>query len=249
MIDAANSGGAAALDDPRGRLLWIIPLAIAIWFGILAGFARVLEQSAPAPPEPTTIEAQIVELPPQSGSGAAGAPPSAAPAAPRHAIVRPAPIVRPRPTPRHHKVVRPRPPSPSGTAKSVAPTQLAPPAANSAPAGGAIAPANPASAGPAGARGGGPGIGSDAAGARAIFAPTPTIPDDLRQDTINTVAIAHFIVKADGSDEVALSQPTMNPELNQILINTLKQWRFFPAIRKGVAIDSEFDVRIPVTVR
>ncbi len=243
MIDAANSGGATALDDPRGRLLWIIPLAIAIWFGILAGFARVLEQSAPAPPEPTTIEAQIVELPPQSGSGAAA---PAAPAAPRHAVVRPAPIVRPRPTPRHRQIVRPRPPAPSGTAKSVAPPQPAPPAANSAPAGGAAAPANP---GAPGAVGGGPGLGGDAAGARAIFAPTPAIPDDLRQDAINAVAIAHFIVKADGSDEVVLSQPTMNPELNQILINTLKQWRFFPAIRKGVAIDSEFDVRIPVTVR
>ncbi len=103
--------------------------------------------------------------------------------------------------------------------------------------------------GPASPAGGGFNFGVGASGARAVYAPTPTIPDDLRDQQINTVAIAHFIVKADGSDEVVLSQPTMNPELNQILINTLRQWRFFPAIRKGVPIVSEFDVRIPITVQ
>ncbi len=241
MIGVANSSRAPALDDPRGRMLWIVPLAIALWLVILAGFARVLEQSIPPAPEPTAVEARIVELPPQASAGPAASAPAATP--PR-ALQRPAPIAHPRPVPRRRPVVRPAPPSPSGTARPVAHPQPAP-AAASAPSGSAKTSPKPN----ANASGnGGAGIGGDAAGARAIYAPVPTIPDDLRQDAINAIAVAHFIVKADGSDEVVLSQPTANPELNQVLINTLKEWRFFPAIKSGVAIDSEFDVRIPITV-
>jgi protein TonB len=46
-----------------------------------------------------------------------------------------------------------------------------------------------------------------------------------------------------------LEQPTPNPRLNQILLNTLRQWKFFPAMKDGIAINSEFDVRIPITVQ
>ena len=49
--------------------------------------------------------------------------------------------------------------------------------------------------------------------------------------------------------EVTLAQPTPNPRLNQILLNTLREWKFFPAMRDGIAINSEFDVRIPITVQ
>jgi protein TonB len=49
--------------------------------------------------------------------------------------------------------------------------------------------------------------------------------------------------------EVVLAQPTSNPQLNEILLDTLKQWRFFPAMKGGVAENSEFDVRIPITVQ
>jgi protein TonB len=94
----------------------------------------------------------------------------------------------------------------------------------------------------------GAGPGSDTAGARAIYAPTPKIPDDLREHALDTVAVAHFQVGYDGQVDVQLVKPTPNPELNQILLDTLKQWRFFPAMRSGVAIASEFDVRIPVSV-
>ena len=34
-----------------------------------------------------------------------------------------------------------------------------------------------------------------------------------------------------------------------MLLDSLKQWKFFPAMRNGVAIPSEFDVRIPITVQ
>ena len=92
-------------------------------------------------------------------------------------------------------------------------------------------------------------MGSDSAGARAIYAPIPKIPDELREDTFETVAVAHFKVSYEGVVEVSLATPTSSPRLNEILIDTLKRWRFSPAIKNGIAIDSEFEVRIPITVQ
>lgn len=66
---------------------------------------------------------------------------------------------------------------------------------------------------------------------------------------IQTVAVAHFEVAGNGSVQVRLIKSTDIPELNQILLDTLKQWRFFPAVRNGVAINSQFDVRIPISVQ
>jgi protein TonB len=241
MNDGATPAAPFDFDDPRRRLVWIVPLAVVLWTVILLGFSRLLERTAPPPPELTPVQARIVELPPPGLQGGAAAP------APVHAPVKPKPIVRPHPHishPVHHrappKPVMPlAPPSANGTAKHVE----TPPAA--------AAPSRAARPGVSGGSGSGSGagLGSDSAGARAIYAPTPTIPDDLRDQIFNAVAVAHFKVAPDGTVEVALTKPTDNPSLNAILIDTLKQWRFFPAMRNGVAVASEFDLRIPITVR
>jgi len=97
--------------------------------------------------------------------------------------------------------------------------------------------------------GSGSGLGSDSLGARAIYSPPPEIPDDLRDETFSTVAIAHFDVSYEGKVKVTLMKPTANPRLNEILLSTLQQWRFFPAMKAGVAIDSSFNVRIPISVQ
>jgi periplasmic protein TonB len=92
-------------------------------------------------------------------------------------------------------------------------------------------------------------MGSDSSGARALYAPTPDIPDDMRDEPFQAVAVAHFTVSNNGDVRVSLTQPTANPRMNQILLDTLKQWRFFPAMKSGIAVDSEFDLRIPITVQ
>ncbi len=97
--------------------------------------------------------------------------------------------------------------------------------------------------------GGGGGIGTDTVGAHAIYAPTPVIPDDLREDVMQTEAVARFNVSFDGVSEVTLEKPTSSPRLNQVLLETLKQWKFFPAVKNGVAIPSSFEVRIPISVQ
>jgi periplasmic protein TonB len=222
-------------DDPRRRLPWVVPLAVALWVAVLLGFSRLLERTAPPPPELSPVQARIIELPPAGLQGGAAAP------APPRVVAKPKPVARHR-APVHHRepakpLLPPAPPSPAGTAKSV----TSPPAAASS--------AKRAGVSGGSGTGAGAGLGSDNLGARAIYAPTPAIPDDLREETFNAVAVAHFKVAADGTVVVALTKQTSNPALNAILIDTLRQWRFFPAMKNGVAVNAEFDLRIPIAVR
>ena len=195
------------------------------------------------------LEARIVEIPPEVRGLQGGGEPHPAPAAAPKPKTRPEPIVKPHPA--SHPISNPikkttAPPvirSPYATEKT---TEA--PDVESAPGTGSGSPTN--SSGTASEEGsGGGGVGSDTLGARAIYAPTPTIPDDLREDVMQTEAIAHFTVSFDGASEVTLAKPTSNPRLNQVLLDTLKQWKFFPAMKNGVALASSFDVRIPISVK
>jgi protein TonB len=239
------------LDDSRLRLAWVIPFSLVLWAALLTAFAMLLERTAPPPPELAPAQVRIVELPPTAGlqGGAEVKHPAAAAAKPRIETPRPHPHLKVRraavPPVRIHPA-KPKappallPPSPSGTAKES--TEAKPPAGPSTTG------AEPPSAGAGQGAGSGAGIGSDSSGARALFAPKPVIPDSLREEAFQTMAVAHFNVTYDGQVQVILTTPTENPELNQILLDTLKQWRFFPAMKSGIAVDSQFDVRIPISV-
>jgi protein TonB len=86
-------------------------------------------------------------------------------------------------------------------------------------------------------------------GARALYRPLPEIPDALRRRNIDLVALARFKVAADGSAQVELIEPTSEPDLNLALLDSLKRWRFFPAMQNGKPVASSVDIRIPVTVK
>jgi protein TonB len=222
--------------QPWRRFVLTGPLSMVTILAMLLG-SRFLKPSLPTPPAHNAIEAQLVDLVPPQPAGLQG---GAAPAP-----AKPKPIEKPHPkTVASHRpkveaapIISPSETSDVGTGPSV-PTTSGPPS-------------NEAAVGIPGGTGvgSGAGIGNDASGARAIYAPTPTIPEDLRENVFQAVAIAHFKVSPDGTVEVTLAQPTLNPRLNQILLNTLREWKFFPAMKDGIAINSEFDVRIPITVQ
>jgi periplasmic protein TonB len=232
------------LDEPARRLLWIIPLAIAIWAIMLSGFSLILMRTRVMPEaESKPIEAQLVEIPKEVGGlqGNGGAIHPSAPAIPKAK-----PAVKPHPA-IHVKKIAPAPPvirSPEGIEKNTA----APGVEEKPGASAGTAPESGASSSDTG-EGSGGGIGTDTVGARAIYAPVPVIPDDLREDVIQTEAVAHFDVSFDGTSVVTLEKPTSNPRLNQVLLDTLKQWKFFPAVKNGVAIPSSFEVKIPISVQ
>ena len=232
------------LDEPARRLLWIIPLAIAIWAIMLSGFSLILMRTKVMPQEETTpIEARLIEIPKEVGGlqGNGGAIHPSAPAIPKAK-----PIVKPHPA-IHVKKIAPAPPvvrSPYGIEKNTS----APGVEEKPGASAGTAPESGESGSDTG-EGGSGGIGTDTVGARAIYAPTPVIPDDLREDVMQTEAVARFNVSFDGVSEVTLEKPTSSPRLNQVLLDTLKQWKFFPAVKNGVAIPSSFEVRIPISVQ
>jgi periplasmic protein TonB len=234
------------LDEPARRLLWIIPLSIAIWAIVLSGFSLILMRTKLMPQEDLKpIEARLIDIPKAAGlQGNGGATHPAAPAIPHPKL---APVVKPHPV-AHVKKAAPLPPvirSTYGTEKS---TEA--PSVGEAPGTGKATETESSEGSDSGTgEGSGGGIGTDTVGARAIYSPTPVIPDDLREDVMQTEAVARFNVSFDGVSEVTLEKPTSNPRLNQVLLDTLKQWKFFPAVKNGVAIASSFEVRIPISVQ
>lgn len=55
---------------------------------------------------------------------------------------------------------------------------------------------------------------------------------------MNEAATARFQIGVDGSATVELVKPTQNPRLNRLLLETLKTWRFIPAIKDGQPVPS-----------
>jgi protein TonB len=215
--------GVLRLDNPWHRLPWSLPLALAICAAILWEFGRILERPPVHRTVPASIEAELVELPPP---------------------------------PVEDKIVQPKPepPKPVRQRESVpAPAPVALPTAPAAPAERDSVPAPPpAPASTAPAAPSTPDTRSAGAanqGAQAIVRPMPQIPDDLRQEAFNAVAVVHFRVSAEGTATFDLVKPTPNPRLNRLLMEKLKEWKFFPAMRDGKPVPSDQDVRSTFEVK
>ena len=92
-------------------------------------------------------------------------------------------------------------------------------------------------------------LGGGNTGARAISQPLPEIPDALRHRSIEIIAVARFKVAANGSAQVELTGPTADSDLNRALLESLRRWRFFPAMQDGKPVASTVEIRIPISVR
>jgi len=229
------------MDAPRFRFSVALLLAFVLWAVLLTQFVNPLLRPLPSPsvPVPTTMEMRLVELAaPSATTHAAAAPAPAAAVTPQaHArrdrtpvrVTKPHEIHHPTPEPAIAKTDRPAPPlspeaSPSATSTAAVTTSSSSASASNA----AVAPA-----------------GSTA---RVISQPMPSLPDDLREDAYQAVAVARFDIHADGTIEVELSKPTQNPRLNALLLETLSKWRFFPAMQGGHPVESHQDVRVHFNV-
>jgi periplasmic protein TonB len=217
--------GVLELDNPWHRLPWSLPLALAICAAVLWEFGRILERPPAHQTVPASIEAELVELPP---------PPV------EEKVVQPKPKPEPaKPAPQRASV-----PVPAPVALPAAPAE--PADQNSVPA----TPPVPISAAPAA-----PAVpdtrsaGAANQGAQAIVRPMPQIPDDLRQEAFNAVAVVRFHVSAEGIATFELAKPTQNPRLNRLLLEKLREWRFFPAMRDGRPVASDQEVRINFEVK
>ncbi len=110
-------------------------------------------------------------------------------------------------------------------AEQPAPTPPAQPSATTPP------PSTPVTAPP-------PPVASENHGAQALIRPLPVIPDELREEAMNEAATVRFTIAVDGSATFELVKPTQNPRLNRLLTDTLKNWKFMPAIKDGQPVPS-----------
>jgi protein TonB len=234
-------------DNPWQRLSWTLPLAALLAALCLALFARLLSLGqAPETKPPPAIEAQIVTLPaPAAPAPPAPPQPATPPPPPTPAETQPPPPMPlpPPPPPVPEVAPRPKPPPPVRRAPQPPPQprpsapQVETPPAAAAPA----APAQPAA--PSRAPSGGQ------MGARAVYKPMPKVPDELRREKFEGVAVARFHVAVDGSATVELVQATNNVAFNRLLLDTFKTWRFFPAMENGQPVASTIEIRVPISIQ
>jgi periplasmic protein TonB len=242
---------AAVMDDsPQIRIALALVVALIVWIVFLSQFGRWLSTttSAHAPARP--IEMRVIELDPPKAQEETPvkrtAPTSITPARTRQpAETHPHVSAQPLTTP-----VKPSQPDPRSV-PSIASVQPAPAASNpklaaDPPARVAASSSEPSASSTPSATSSGDTSGDTSA--HAMAQPLPELPDDLRDQAYQTVATARFMIHADGSVEVELIKPTSNPRLNQILLETLRKWRFFPAMQAGHPVESRQDIRVHFNV-
>lgn len=217
-------------DAPRLRITFAVITGLLACLALLSAMGRWITQASPAVEHDKPLEMRMVEIDPPPVQNTTPADPPKAPALPRQTRSQ---------APREHavktttsKADTPTPPQkePASAAPDVnAPTHQASPSSESAPS------AQPAPA-------------AVSTAAHSIAQPLPALPDDLRDQAFQTVATARFMIHADGSVEVELIKPTSSPRLNQILLEALRRWRFFPALQNGHPVESQQDIRVHFTV-
>jgi len=209
------------MDSPWRRLPWTLPTAILIWAVALWGLAYFMGKPTHRLAEPAPIDAQLIEQSEKTASVAVHQP-------------KPVPPVIPLQAPVVSKV--------SPTNEQQTPAQKTEVTTNTA---GGVISAVAATEGKGSSRGN----MYTSSGARAIIKPMPQIPDELREDAFNSVALAVFHIAIDGSVTVELAKPTPNPRLNRILLDSLKKWRFIPSIKNGKPVASTEEIVIKVEIK
>lgn len=238
----------ARIADANGtRSVILFVLACALWSAFITCFVHALSDTGRRSAVPVALDARIVQL----------APPPPAPVP--HPTVRPAPAARPaeprpvmpsRPAPLPHRsaevppriATSPAPHEAPHTDLPAAPPSTSPPAARAGTANAAPESSSNGSSAQTGSADAGDGP------AHAIVQPLPVLPDDLREEAYRAIALARFSIHPDGSVDVMLVKPTQNPRLNQLLLEALRNWRFFPAMKGGRPIESEQDIRVHFNV-
>jgi protein TonB len=84
----------------------------------------------------------------------------------------------------------------------------------------------------------------------ATYNPSPTIPDDLRSEAMDTTVTAQFMVGTDGVPaRVKIVKSSGNDQLDRLALDTARKWRFKPATRDGQPIESRVVLHIEFEVQ
>ena len=229
----------AVMDRPGARFASAFVVAAIVWTWLLIWVGDWLGDEAKPVTPPPALQMQLVELPlPPTPSPPTPSPaPSSVESLPHASVPRPSqPTVRERAVPHRSRTEAPAESAPSATPAAAATEALTAHTPSTTPTQPTAATTDTPK--PTGF-----------AEARLLSQPLPELPDDLREVAYQTVAIARFVVHVDGTCDVELIKPTQNPRLNQILLEALRNWRFFPALDNGHPVESHREVRVHFNVQ
>ena len=83
----------------------------------------------------------------------------------------------------------------------------------------------------------------------ALYAPAPAIPNYLRNQNLKTSVVIEFMITALNQVTPRLLDSSGSEELDSIALNTVKKWRFRPAEKDKVPVDSRVRLRIVFEVQ
>jgi TonB family protein len=76
----------------------------------------------------------------------------------------------------------------------------------------------------------------------------PVIPDSLKTEDLKTFVRVKVEVAADGSANVVLRTSSGNPDVDKLILDALKKWKWKAALREGTPVAStqlfKFEIEI-----
>lgn len=77
----------------------------------------------------------------------------------------------------------------------------------------------------------------------------PTLPAELRREVTRTSVLVRVDIGVDGRGVVTLLESSGNKEVDRLTVETLSQWTWEPAMRRGEPVQSSRKFRYELEVR
>jgi TonB family protein len=84
--------------------------------------------------------------------------------------------------------------------------------------------------------------------AEVLAAPEPVISSELKEECLKAFCVARFNIDAKGRIIVQLVTSSGSPEVDEITVSTLRNWRFRPALRGTEPVPSTRKIRVEFVV-
>lgn len=84
--------------------------------------------------------------------------------------------------------------------------------------------------------------------ARVLESPVPEIPSEYKDEAFKSSVVARFNIAADSKTTVKLLNTSGNEEIDKLVLNTLKKWKFQAATVDDVPVESNRKLRIELEV-
>lgn len=83
----------------------------------------------------------------------------------------------------------------------------------------------------------------------ALYTPAPVIPSYLQDDYLKASVVIEFMISSTGAATPRLIDSSSNDQLDAIALETVEKWKFRPAEKNHMPIDSKVRLRIEFEVQ